>query len=274
MRRWTWLICGGLVLAPVAAVVAGDTTEAYPICEGEPSPAQRQAAQGAFQAGSGSYQEGEYTKAVEYWRDAYRRDCTAHMLLLNLANAYERLGDRRAAVLALKTYLERQKDITDRPMLEKRIKNLEDQIAAAEAASAKPSAAPPPASSSPAPAPAPTQTATTTAGKSITPWIVVGAGGILTVVGVLTYAGGKSKVDDAEAACPDRVCADPAIQNKGNDGREQMNLGGVLTGLGLAGVAGGLVWHFVFDKPGNPSTGRLAPAVAPGYAGMSYGGTF
>jgi hypothetical protein len=274
MRRWTWLICGGLVLAPVAAVVAGDTTEAYPTCEGEPSPAQRQAAQGAFQAGSGSYQEGEYTKAIEYWRDAYRRDCTAHMLLLNLANAYERLGDRRAAVLALKTYLERQKDVTDRPMLEKRIKNLEEQIAAAEAASAKPSATPPPASSAPSPAPVPTQTAATTGGKSITPWIVVGVGGVLTVVGVLTYAGGKSKVNDAEAACPDRVCADPATQNKGNDGRKQMNVGGVLTGLGLAGVAGGLVWHFAFDKPGTPSTGWLEPTVAPGYAGMSYGGTF
>ncbi len=281
MRRWTWLMCGGLIVAPVAAVLAGDSMEPYPSCHEEPSPAQRQAAQGAFQAGSGSYQEGDYTKAIEYWRDAYRRDCTAHLLLLNLANAYERLGDRRAAVFALKTYLERQKDIQDRSILERRVQNLEEQIAAAQAASAKAATAAAASSSAPSssskPPPSP-PVETSRAGKSITPWIVVGAGGVITVVGALVYAGGNTKVKDAEAACPNHQCTDPSVQASGNDGRTQMNVGGAMIGIGLVGVAGGLVWHYVLDKPSQSTAAStsplLQPALGPGYAGMSYGGSF
>ena len=43
-------------------------------------------------------QRGDYATAITYWRDAYRRDCTAHALLLNLARAFELKGDRAEAV--------------------------------------------------------------------------------------------------------------------------------------------------------------------------------
>ena len=56
----------------------------------------------------------------------------------------------------------------------------------------------------------------------IAPWIVVGAGGALTLVGGLVYLGGKSKVDDAEAICPGRVC--PATED-GQSARKPRVLG-------------------------------------------------
>jgi hypothetical protein len=106
------------MLGPVTLVAAGDASDPYPACTKQPSPADQEAAQGAFKAGFGSYQEGDYPKAILYWSDAYTRDCTAHALLLNLANAYERMGDKKATVQALEVYLERAKDLPNRPQLE------------------------------------------------------------------------------------------------------------------------------------------------------------
>lgn len=278
MRRWTWLICGGILLAPLTAVLAGDSMDPYPTCEGEPSPAQQQAAQGAFQAGAGSFQEGDYTRAIEYWRDAYKRDCNAHLLLTNLANAYERVGDRKAAVYALRTYLERGKDIKDRPVIERRIKNLLDL----EAAAPKPSAAATSVASAGAVeplAPATPEPSNSASGRTaVAPWIVVGSSSVVAIVGVLVYAGGSKKVSDSEAACPNRQCTDPADQKAGNDGRNQMVAGGVVAGIGLAGVASGLLWHFVFDKPKSIAAASTPPTLQPtmgsGYAGLSYVGSF
>ena len=130
MRRFSWLVCSVLVLCPLGASLAADNPEPYPACSQKPSEADRKAAQGAFAAGQGSFNEGDYKTATTYWRDAYRRDCTAHALLLNLARAYESNGEKKAAVLALKTYLDRNPDPGQRPQIERRIENLEAQIAA------------------------------------------------------------------------------------------------------------------------------------------------
>lgn len=120
-------------------------------------------------------------------------------------------------------------------------------------------------------------------GKSIAPWIVVGASGALTLVGGLVYLGGKSKVSDSEETCPDRVCPTTpegqAAQSDGDDGRKQMTIGGVVAGVGLVGVAGGLAWHFFFDNPeGDSGTAKpnttMQPTLGPDYAGVTLGGSF
>jgi hypothetical protein len=277
------------MLAPLTALGA-DGVQDYPPCVEQPSAANREAAEGAFKAGSGSYNEADYPKAILYWRDAYDRDCTAHLLLMNLANAFERMGDRKAAVHALRIYLERVPDAPNRAQLEKRIENLDKQIAAEKQApvlAPTESAPVEPQQATLEPQQAklePQQDAgSAKGGKSIAPWIVVGAGGAVTLVGALVYLGGSSKVSDAEKVCTSgRKCPPTdkgrAAQEDGDDGRQQMDIGGVLAGVGLAGIAGGLVWHFVFDKPSDAKSASrsttLQPDVSPGYAGVTFGGSF
>lgn len=275
MQRWNRLIFSGLVLGSLGWA---SSASAYSTCTKTPTKADQEAAEGAFKAGFGSYQEGDYPKAIMYWEDAYRRDCTAHLLLLNLANAFERIPDKEKAVEALKAYLEFAGDVPNRAQLERRVENLEAQIA-----SEKATAAPPTPEPTPVTEPAPAQPDDTpSSGKSIAPWIVVGASGAVTIVGVLVYLGGAKKVSDSEEICPDRRCPNSpegqAAKADGDDGRSQMTVGGIVTGVGLVGVAGGLVWHFL-EKPSTDAASleprrTLQPTFTTDYAGLTLGGTF
>jgi tetratricopeptide (TPR) repeat protein len=97
---------------------------AYPPCEGAPGEGDVAAAKGAFQAGRTSFEEGDYERAILYWEDAFRRDCTAVKLLLNVGRAYELNGDYARAVLALETYVARDTALEDRAAVERRIAKL------------------------------------------------------------------------------------------------------------------------------------------------------
>ena len=107
---------------PVVTAHAAETT--FKACAGAPSKADEDAAKGLFAAGKTAYEEGDYTRAIQYWRDAFDRDCTANPLLLNLANAYERSGNIDAAIASLETYLKRKPDAGDAPTIQKRIENM------------------------------------------------------------------------------------------------------------------------------------------------------
>ena len=96
-----------VLAAPLHAYAAEEPTR-YPECTHEASEADLTAAKAAFQAGNVSFNEADYPRAILYWEDAFRRDCTAHPLLLNLARAYELNAQKRKAVVALETYLKRE----------------------------------------------------------------------------------------------------------------------------------------------------------------------
>jgi len=278
-------------------VSAGDGVPTYAACAGKPTAADEQAAKSLFTAGQVSFNEADYKTAITYWRDAFKRDCTKNALLLNLARAYELAGDKREAVAALKTYVEREPNSPDKGQMQRRIENLEAQLGGPSVPPPKPQpdagAAPPPvtvgADGGTAPLPITTAAPTTTVGaepsgpstpsRPITPWIVVGAGGVATIAGVLLWTTGNSKIKDAEATCPDRSnCADSAARDKGNSGRSNVQIGGALTGVGLVAVAGGLVWQFVFNKPkaapASTPAATLTPAFGQGFSGLSMQGRF
>jgi hypothetical protein len=65
---------------------------------------------------------------------------------------------------------------------------------------------------------------------------------------------------------------------QGNDARKKAATGGVLMGVGAAGVAGGLVWYFVQPRQavttGTLLKPRVTPSVSPGFAGVALSGTF
>jgi hypothetical protein len=193
-------------------------------------------------------------------------------------------------VRALEEYQKRAPTAPDHEVMERRIKNLKDQIAReqpapAPSATVAPSAAsttPAPSMSAAAPAPAPSTAPSAAAGpeapvasRSIAPWVVVGIGGAAVVAGVVVYAIGAGDVSSAEASCPNHQCApgDTASVSKGNDGRTLETAGAVVAGVGAAAVAAGLAWHFLQPERHAPSA-FATPVVAPGYAGISLSSRF
>src|ERR1035438_10370748 len=153
-----------------------------------------------FLSGKQYLDESNYDKAIGYFDDAYAIDCSVHAILPIIATAYERKGDKAEAVRALEEYLRRVPGSPDRERIERRIKNLNDQLAqerpATVAASASSTAAgPPPAPSSSVepsataaptapPPPAPNDTAAK-ASPGPGPWILAGVGGAATITGVI-----------------------------------------------------------------------------------------
>ena len=93
--------------ADTSGVSASEAPTPYPACTGKPTQADTDAAHGAYTAGKGSFDEADYTTAINYFRDAYRRDCTKHELLIIIARAYELQGKRARAAASLQAYLDR-----------------------------------------------------------------------------------------------------------------------------------------------------------------------
>ncbi|MEO8876441.1 MAG: tetratricopeptide repeat protein, partial [Polyangiaceae bacterium] len=134
----------------------------YPTCgAAQPSKDDSEVAHGAYIAGKRAFDENDYPTAIQYFKDALRRDCTKYELLNIISRAFELKGDRPEAINALEAYVKRAP--ANDPSVEaiqRRIVNLKALQAAADA-SAKTSATPVASS-----APSTTTTTTTTASAS------------------------------------------------------------------------------------------------------------
>ncbi|MFZ5891724.1 MAG: hypothetical protein ACOY0T_11775 [Myxococcota bacterium] len=261
-----------------AGLAHAEDVKQYAECGREPTETDVTAAKGAFQAGNASFEEADYPRAIVYWEDAYRRDCTAHGMLLNLARAYELNGNKPQAVVALRTYLQRVA-AADKDKIERRVEVLNKQIEAERAQAASQAAA------SPAPAPAPTPEPPATpppapVTEEVKPptaaLIVAGAGGAIAIVGGILFITGQSDLAAADDKCADRSnCQDPKVREEGNNARFRSNLG---TGLGLGGLAvagGGLAWYFLTPRTKSAANGRaFTPITTPTYVGLNYSATF
>jgi len=247
-----------------------------------------------FLSGKGFLDEANYDKAISYFKDAYSIDCSVHGILPIIATAYERKGDKAEAIRALEEYVKRAPSASDREIIERRMKNLRDQLAQEHPTATAPTATST-ATASPtgtgttaatveptATATAPTSTATTggpPAQHSLLPWVVVGVGAAAAITGGIIFGIGSGDVSSAEKFCPTHdTCTNADARDQGNRGRGEETAGIVVGAIGIAGVAGGLVWHFTEPQPGGSGTGkatpRVQPVVAPGFAGLSVGGAF
>ncbi len=280
-RLGGWILAGTIALGSVMAHAVPDTKGPYPTCSTSPSESDRKAAQGAFAAGQGSFNEADYQTAVMYWRDAYRRDCTAHALLLNLARAYELKSERAEAIAALEAYLQRKPDDPAAEQIQRRIQNLRAQAGTQPSASASASSSGSvlPSASWSTPPPPPPPTVVTTSHVNVPPLIVAGVGLVVTVGGIGALAAGITKVSDAEKTCPTHnQCPDPTVRAKGNEGRDQQAFGAVLITLGAAAVGTGAIWYLLTPKKTTTTTVEptvsLRPALGPNMAGFSLGGSF
>lgn len=290
-RFTSWALAGSVALAP--ALASGEeAVKPYPACDRTPTDAEVTAAQNAFQVGNASFNEADYDRAIDYWEDAYRRDCTAHRLLLNLARAYESNGQKQHAVNALQTYLARSPGSPDESQIQRRIEKLEEQIKAESAApppqggtgqATPPGPAKPAGTAAPQPgeAPAPEPAAPAQGKRSIVPLVVAGAGGAIFVASGIVYLGASHDISKAENACPSRKGCDPAVTDAGNSARTRANISGGFAIGGIALIGGGLAWYFL-QKPETQQTGSaphgfraaVVPAVGYGYGGVEVAGAF
>ncbi len=251
-----------------------------------------------FLSGKGFLDESNYDKAISYFKDAYSIDCSVHGILPIIATAYERKGDKAEAIHALGEYILRVPNTPDREVIERRIRNLREQLAQEKpTATAVPTAptatttgtstattAPSGDATSTSTATAPTGSTGTPpppppAGEhSVAPWALVGVGGALVVTGTILLVVGSGKVQSANNACPAHTGCDQSVADEGNTGRTLETVGIVGGILGIVGVGAGLVWHFTEGGAAQTaSSGRgsyVTPVVTPGFAGMSLGGSF
>jgi hypothetical protein len=284
-------VAGALLFHPVTAR-ADDNPKPYPTCDRSPTDADVSGAKGAFDAGQASFNEADYSRAIDMWEDAYRRDCTAHRLLLNLARAYELNNQKHRAVNALKTYLARNPGSTDESQIQRRIEKLDEQIKAeAPVPTPTPPTTTPPTTTLPpnaATAPPPPETtpppppeSANTGSRPLAPLFLAGGGGAVAIVGAILYFGAKSDVSNYEKQCPNHVCANDTVKSNANSAGTRVDVSGAVTIVGLAAIAGGLTWYFL-SSPSQPSTALaprparagLTPAVAPGYGGVALTGEF
>src|SRR5580658_8420739 len=137
-----------IVAVPVLAQ-SSSTTYPPPCDASKVSKSDSDRAHTVYLSGKQYLDESNYDKAISYFNDAYSIDCSVHGILPIIATAFERRGDRAEAVRALEEYVHRAPNAGDREVIERRIRNLKDQIARdapppPTAASAPPPPPPPP----------------------------------------------------------------------------------------------------------------------------------
>jgi tetratricopeptide (TPR) repeat protein len=280
------LLTGGLLLgshpalAQTAPAVAG-----YPECSKSPSAQDVTAAKGAFQAGQVYFKEANYTQALVYWEDAYRRDCTAHKLLLNIATAYQLDGQLQKALNALQAYLSRVPNAPDKDQVERRRQTLQSKLDQQVAA------APPPTVETTPTEPHPTEDKFL-GGRSVGALATAIAGGVVTAGGVAWVIVENGNVSDYEAICrpdparPDnRTCPTQADADAADTAQARRTIAIVVSSVGAATLAGGLVWFFMSGDPPNEDSAALpadlsaridsvAPVVSDDFVGLGVVGRF
>lgn len=276
----------GVVVAVPALAQSGGSVTTYAACPNPPpklSPVELDAARASWRVANEAYAKGDYPKALTNLKDAFSRDCSRVELLTQIALIYELLGNKAEALHALETYVQRSPKATDADTVRDKIQKLRAALAS--------TAAPTPTVTATATATAtPTVTATPTAteqppppprsgGHTAGPWIVVGAGAAATIAGVVMLSAGAAMVMDVHnncagsgdsLSCPNGTTG--TWQAKDNTGVLLENVGWITGGVGLAAIAGGLIWHFL--EPTGQKSAALAPVVGPQYAGLSLSGSF
>lgn len=284
----------GIALAVPALAQQSSVTQ-YPSCPDPPpklSPAEIDAAHASYKVGVEAYNKGAYDKALDNFRDAFRRDCSKVALLNFISRAYEGKGDKPEAIHALEVYLQRNPKADDADDIQTRITNLKAQLASTSTVTATTSAPTVTATVTSTATVAPTATATATEevrGHTAAPWIVVGVGVAAAIAGGVMIGIGQGYVTEAHDGCKPGffdaghctpASSPPPNYGEGNTTRQTVedrgvlvsNIGIIVGSVGLAAIIGGIVWHFV--EPTGPRKVSLLPTFAPGYGGISLGGKF
>ncbi len=222
-----------------------------------------------FEAGTRAFDTGEYEVAVAEFEQAY--ELTRHPdLLFNIYSSAERAGRLERAADALTRFLaEGQVEEARRPVLQQRLANLRERIAARETQT-EPEETPepePPAEAGPAPeppAPAPTPGGVHPAGVAV----LIAAGVLAASFGVFAGLGAAEDGALAQSCAP--ACTDAEVQTL-------VAYNAVADASWIAAaVAGvtGVVLLFALPPEGGQPGAALAPWATPHAAGLAARGRF
>jgi hypothetical protein len=254
----------------------------YPAACKEVGTAESEQGHALYLAAKVKSDNGKYDAALDDFIAAYGKDCSKPVILLAISKTHELNGDRKEAIRAIELYLQRNPGAEDAATQRNRAAALRTKLAEDDAKRAnagntggatgngagghddKPS----------------------TNGPGAAPWVVVGVGGAVLVTGVVllataTYPSGCDASTNkcvVSASTPNAQTVLDKTLSDANAARTQKGIGGVLTGVGVAGVGAGLAWYFLAKSHEKPAatarTFELAPAVTPTFAGLSAAGSF
>ena len=278
----------GVALAVPAIAQSGGSVTQYPACPDPPprlSPAELDAAHAAYKVGVEAYQTGDYQKALDNLKEAFRRDCSKVILLDAIAKSYEGLGNRADAIHALETYLQRNPKAPDAETVQNRIRNLRALMQQQTTATATETTTATTTATVTATATAvPTVTATATMEPrphTVAPWIVFGVGLAAVIGGGALAVGGGVEFSNAHSeytkSClgvlqPAECQKGGVLQSQEDDGNTFLIVGSIIGGVGIVAMVGGLVWHFT--ERTTQKKVAIVPVLGPGYAGLSFGMPF
>ena len=243
----------------LAAVVAG-CFAAAPALAGPDEDARKH-----FDAGESYFRTSDYEGALREFRMAYTLS-KRPLILLNLANVYERMSRLPEAVDLLKQFLEADKDTKERTTVELRIQNLQKRID--EAAKSTPDAGdepPPPAASSTIvlPAPPTSSSAPRPAPPNRLPAAIsFGVGGAAAIGAIVTGIVANGKYNEADSGCAKtpQGCSDSEVAPI----KDLALASTILTGVAVLGVGVGTYLLLTAKPKTAHSAVGLMPVVSAG----------
>ncbi len=263
------------------------TAKEYAKCEHNPTDDDVSAAQGAYRAGQVSFEEADYQRALLYWEDAYRRDCTADKLLLNIARAYELSGDNRAALNALQTYVERNPETEPESSVRKRLAKMQEKVEEEDQEKQEQlalAASQQSQDQSSSPEPEPNLQFSPAPRRPLWPVLVTGGGVVFASTGLLLLLRADKVAKDAGCSSNpitgDQFCPTDEASDKASSAAQVANFVGIpLFVVGnLAGAIGGYFWYRTWTS-GSPSSKTshapvFVPVVSSQFQGFALSGAF
>jgi hypothetical protein len=291
---------GGAGIGPVLAQNA-IKEPGWPPPEGaacKPKQSEIDEAKTLFTLGENAYKTSNYTDAIKYWKDGYKRACGNHIFLKNLGKALEADGQWAAAIEVYQLFRARAKPTGEElDLLDAKIMNLQKKVGVTPTSTAPTgtATAAPTGTATGAPTTAPTGTATaaptgTATGAPTTPppsgpskalplGLMIG-GGVVAVGGGVLWGIENGKVKTASNDWKTNNCASGAnhdvcegIASDGNSAKSNRTIGVVMTGVGVAAAAVG-VTLFVLGGDKDKKKGEIVLTPGPGFAGVGVAGSF
>ena len=292
-------LAGAAGVGPVRAQVAVKEP-GWPPPEGaacKPAKVDVEQAKTLFELGDQAWKISNFTDAIKYWKDGYRKACDKHVFLKNLGKAYAADGQYAAAIEVYQLYRVRGKPTGEElDQLDATIANLQKKVGGAPTATATANGTSAPTTTATAAEPTGTATAapTTTATSAPTGTPPEGGGskalpvGLMIGGGVVAIGGGAlALVENGKVATasdnftslncgtrPKNVSLCNQYANDGNSAKTGRTIGYVMTGVGVVAAGAGVLLYFL-DKNAEQKQGATVQiGPGPGLAGIGLSGTF
>lgn len=122
---------GSIFVVRAAAILVLAVLWSASSAAAQPTEAEDQEARALFNAGEVAFQQGRFERALDYFEQAHALS-QRPVLLFNIGNLRERVGDAPGALEAYRAFLEQAPDSPNAPFARNRITALEEQLAAEE----------------------------------------------------------------------------------------------------------------------------------------------